>query len=278
MSPGHNTKTYPVIRFEKGEFTRDSLELIGEEPLMIRVDDKSYSVVMRTPGEEEAHAVGLCLGEGLIDSPEDITTIGYDRDIDPNLIDIWLTPERRKLIPNLLKRRNYVSQTSCGICGKKMMEDLNQVLKPADPGFEMEMSRIFECMKQLSEKQSIYPRTRGSHAALLFDDRLEVVSFSEDVGRHNALDKAIGNLFIKKALNTARLLVLSSRISYELVQKAARARLPMIISKSRPTALAVDMGKSLNMTLACAFESKNLIIFSGEARIKREGAGVKIDV
>jgi len=270
LSPGHNTKTYPVIRFEKGEFTRDSLELIGEEPLMIRVDDKSYSVVMRTPGEEEAHAVGLCLGEGLIDSPEDITTIGYDRDIDPNLIDIWLTPERRKLIPNLLKRRTYVSQTSCGICGKKMMEDLNQVLKPADPGFEMEMSRIFECMKQLSEKQSIYPRTRGSHAALLFDDRLEVVSFSEDVGRHNALDKAIGNLFMKKILNTARLLVLSSRISYELVQKAARARLPMIISKSRPTALAVDMGKSLNMTLACAFESRNLIIFSGDARIKRE--------
>jgi FdhD protein len=267
-----------VIRFEKGEFTGDSLELIGEEPLMIRVDDKPYSVVMRTPGEEEAHAAGLCLGEGLVDSPEDITTIGYDRDIDPNLIDIWLTPERQKLIPNLLKRRTYVSQTSCGICGKKMMEDLNQVLRPADHGFEMEMSRIFECLRQLSAKQSFYPRTRGSHAALLFDDQLEVVSFSEDVGRHNALDKAIGNLFMKKALKKARLLVLSSRISYELVQKAARARIPMIISKSRPTALAVDMGQSLNMTLACAFESKNLIIFSGEARIKREGAGAKIDM
>jgi FdhD protein len=278
LSPGNNTKTYPVIRFEKGVFAGDSLELIGEEPLMIRVDDKPYSVVMRTPGEEEAHAVGLCLGEGLVDSPEDITTIGYDRDIDPNLIDIWLTEQRRKLIPNLLKRRTYVSQTSCGICGKKMMEDLNQVLKPADHGFEMEIHKIFECLKKLSEKQNFYPRTRGSHAALLFDDQLEVVSFSEDVGRHNALDKAIGTLFMKKALKKARLLVLSSRISYELVQKAARARIPMIISKSRPTALAVDMGKSLNMTLACAFESKNLIIFSGEARIKREGAGVKIDV
>lgn len=270
MNPGPNTKIYPVIRFENGEFTGDSLELIGEEPLMIRVDDKSYSVVMRTPGEEEAHALGLCLGEGIIDFPEDITTIGYDRDIDPNLIDIWLTPERRKLIPNLLKRRTYVSQTSCGICGKKMMEDLNQVLKPADHGFEIEIHKIFECLKKLSEKQNFYPRTRGSHAALIFDDRLEVASFSEDVGRHNALDKAIGNLFMKKNLTRARLLVLSSRISYELVQKAARARLPMIISKSRPTALAVDMGKSLNMTLACAFESKNLIIFSGEARIKRE--------
>ena len=275
MSPGQNTKTYPVTRFEKGEFTGDSLELIGEEPLLIRVDDKPYSVVMRTPGEEEVHAAGLCLGEGLVDSLEDITTIGYDRDIDPNLIDIWLTPERRKLIPNLLKRRTYVSQTSCGICGKKMMEDLNQVLRPADHGFEMEIHKIFECLKKLSEKQNFYPRTRGSHAALILDDTFNVASFSEDVGRHNALDKAIGQLFMKKALNTARLLVLSSRISYELVQKASRAGIPMIISKSRPTALAVDMGKSLNMTLACAFESKNLIIFSGEARIKREGAGGK---
>ncbi|MFA5906579.1 MAG: formate dehydrogenase accessory sulfurtransferase FdhD [Desulfobacula sp.] len=270
MSPGNHTKKYTVIRFENEVFTGDSLELIGEEPLMIRVDDKSYSVVMRTPGEEEAHAVGLCLGEGLIDSPDDLTTIGYDRDIDPNLIDIWLTPERRKLIPNLLKRKTYVSQTSCGICGKKMMEDLNQVIKPVDNGFEIGMGRVFECLKKLSEKQNFYPRTRGSHAALLFDDALNTASFSEDVGRHNALDKAIGNLFLNKTLKSARLLVLSSRISYELVQKAARARIPMIISKSRPTALAVDMGKSLNMTLACAFESKNLIIFSGENRIKRE--------
>jgi len=270
LSPGNATKICPVFRFEKGVFTQDSLELIGEEPLMIRVDDREYSVVMRTPGEEEAHAVGLCLGEGLVDSADDITTIGYDRDIDPNLIDIWLTPERRKLIPNLLKRRTYVSQTSCGICGKKMMEDLNQVLKPADNGFEVKIDRIFECIKKLSEKQNIYPRTRGSHAALLFDENLNVASFSEDVGRHNALDKAIGNLFRNRTLKNARLLVLSSRISYELVQKAARARIPIIISKSRPTALAVDMGKSLNMTLACAFESKNLIIFSGENRIKRE--------
>ena len=269
MSPGNNTKTYLVSRFEKGVFTKDSLELIGEEPLMIRVDDKSYSVVMRTPGEEVPHAVGLCLGEGLIDSPDDLTTIGYDRDIDPNLIDIWLTPERRKLIPNLLKRRTYVSQTSCGICGKKMMEDLNQVIKPVDNGFEMGIDKVFECLKNLSEKQSFYPRTRGSHAALLLDTKLNVASFSEDVGRHNALDKAIGTLFLNQTLKNARLLVLSSRISYELVQKAARARIPMIVSKSRPTALAVDMGKSLNMTLACAFESKNLIIFSGENRIKR---------
>lgn len=278
MSPVKSTRSCQALRFEKGVRTEETFELIGEEPLMVRVDDKPYSVVMRTPGEEEAHALGLCLGEGIVDSTEDITTIGYDPDIDPNLVDIWLTPERKRKIPDLLKRTSYVSQTSCGICGKKLMEDLNQVLKPVENGFQMEINRVFDCLKMLTEKQSIYPRTRGSHAALLFDENFNVISFSEDVGRHNALDKAIGKLFMRLTLNTAKLLVMSSRISYELVQKAARARLPMIISKSRPTALAVDMGKSLNMTLACAFESKNLIIFSGEARIKRDGAGAKLNI
>jgi FdhD protein len=158
-----------------------------------------------------------------------------------------------------------VSQTSCGICGKKMMEDLNQVIKPLDNGFELGINKAIECLKKLSEKQYV-----------LLDDTLSVASFSEDVGRHNALDKAIGYLFMNKRLKDARVLVLSSRISYELVQKAARARIPMIISKSRPTALAVDMGKSLNMTLACAFESKNLIIFSGQNRIKGNDAGRQI--
>ena len=87
---------------------------------------------------------------------------------------------------------------------------------------------------------------------MIFDDQLEVISFAEDVGRHNALDKAIGKAFMNGKLADAGILVLSSRISYELVQKAARAHLPMMISKSRPTALAVEMGKALNMTLAFA--------------------------
>jgi FdhD protein len=97
-----------------------------------------------------------------------------------------------------------------------------------------------------------------------------MISFAEDVGRHNALDKAIGKAFMEKKLSSARLLVLSSRISYELVQKAARAKIPVIVSKSRPTALAVEMGKSLNMTLACAFESSKLLILCGGNRIKKQ--------
>lgn len=236
---------------------------------MLRINDKPYSVVMRTPGEEEYHAAGLCLGEGLADSPDDFEKIGYDRSIDANVIDVWLTPERQKKIPDLLKRKSYISQTSCGICGKQMIEDLNQVLIPSTSQFEIEINNVFDSVGQLAKNQNYYPRTRGSHAALIFDDKLELISFSEDVGRHNALDKAIGKAFLAKKLSNASLLILSSRISYELVQKAARAKIPMMVSKSRPTSLAVEMGQSLNMTLACAFGKSELIIFCGEKRIIR---------
>lgn len=269
MSAGKNTKFYQVHRCKKGDCNTSPLEFIGEEPFLIRIDDKPYSVVMRTPGEEVFHGAGFCLGEGIADTLEDIETIGYDKDQEPNIIDIWLTKERRKKVQHLLKRTSYVSQTSCGICGKKMLEDLNQVLKPAENGFKVEISRVFDCIDKLSKNQKYYQRTRGSHAALIFDDQLKVIAFAEDVGRHNALDKAIGKAFMDKTLSSARILVLSSRISYELVQKAARARLPVMISNSRPTALAAEMGRSLNITLAFPAEESELIIVCGENRIKK---------
>lgn len=243
--------------------------MIGEEPLLIRIDGKPYSVVMRTPGEELFHAAGFCLGEGLADSPDDFLTIGHCRDLDPNVIDVRLTPARREKIPDLLDRRGFVSQTSCGICGKELVKDLYQVLAPAENGFQVEIIRIFDCINQLFEHQKYYQKTRGSHAAMIFDRQLEIISFAEDVGRHNALDKAIGKLFLERKLPGAVIVVLTSRISFELVQKAARAHLPVMISKSRPTALAVEMGRSLNMTLACTGKEAELILVCGKDRIIR---------
>lgn len=268
MSPGKQTSFYQSFWCKEDSCITDSLELIGEEPFLIRIEDNPYSVVMRTPGDELVHATGFCLGEGIIDSLDDIKTIGYDREMDANVVDVWLTPERRKKIPHLLKRKSYVSQTSCGICGKKMIEDLNHILTPARDGFEIELGAAFDCMNKLSKNQKYYQRTRGSHAALLFDHTLNAIAFAEDVGRHNGLDKAIGKTVVNKTICTASLLVLSSRISYELVQKAARAHIPIMISNSRPTALAVQMGQSLNMTLAFPGKESELIIACGRHRIK----------
>jgi len=264
------TKSYQTLRIKRSGGKTGSLEFIGEEPLLIRIEDKEYAVVMRTPGEEFFHAAGFCLGEGIVDSPDDFETIEYNEDLDANVIDIRLKPERRKKIHDLLERRSFISQTSCGICGKKMIRDLHQLVTPVESDFEVEIGSIFDCLHKLSEKQTHYQTTRGSHAALIFSDQLETISFAEDVGRHNALDKAIGKAFMGGKLFKARLLVLSSRISYELVQKAARAHLPVMISESRPTALAVEMGNTLNMTLAFSYGESELVIVCGENRIKRK--------
>ena len=270
MSSANQTRSDRVIKCENGSCFESPVELIGEEPLLIRVEGDPYTVVMRTPGDEMFHAAGVCLGEGIVDFPDDFASIGYCEDIDPNVIEVRLKPERREKVVHILQRRGFVSQTSCGICGKQMIEDLEQELLPVDNGFSVEISRVLDCAQKLSENQAIYPRTRGSHAALLFDENLTILAFAEDVGRHNALDKAAGKAFMKGELSRARLLVMSSRISYELIQKAARAHIPMMVSKSRPTALAAQMGRMLNMTLACAFGDSKLMIICGEDRITKE--------
>ncbi len=220
-----------------------SLEFIGEEPLSIRIDDQPYAAVMRTPGEEVAHAAGFCLGEGLVDSPDDFKAMDYEENQDPNVIDVRLVPGRRR-------------------------QDGGREPAPFEGGFEIGVDRLLVCIDLLSKKQEYYRATRSSHAALILDDRLEPVSFAEDVGRHNALDKAIGKAFMDRKLSNARVAVLSSRNSYELVQKAVRARLPMMISVSRPTAKAVEMGMALKMTLVFAGKGEPVVV-CGEHRIKR---------
>ena len=269
---GPVAQSHSVFRCGGGVCRPDVCEFIGEEPLVIRVDGKPYSVVMRTPGEELAHAAGFCLGEGIADSPDDFLTIGYCKDLDPNVVEIRLKPERREKIRDLLERKSFVSQTSCGICGKELVKDIYQVVAPSADPFRVSIDQVLKCIDRLAENQVIHRRTRGAHASLLIDRRLEVVSFAEDVGRHNALDKAIGKAFVARKLSDAVVLILSSRISYEMVQKAARARLPIVIGMSRPTALAAEMGRSLNMTLACAARQSELIVVCGEDRLVSDGA------
>ncbi|MDB9822423.1 formate dehydrogenase accessory sulfurtransferase FdhD [Deltaproteobacteria bacterium] len=260
---------FNVIRCYRGSCYTRRLDLVGEEPLLIRIDDLPYSAVMRTPGDEIFHAAGFCLGEGIIDDIDDFTTIGFCEDMDPNVVDIALKPERRKKVSALLERKGFISQTSCGICGKEMIEDMCQILEPVTDKTKISIDKALESIERLSQNQLLYNKTRGSHAAMLLDSEFEMLSLAEDVGRHNALDKAIGKLIMTKKITDLRIGILSSRISYEMVQKANRANISILLSASRPTALAVNLGKSLNMTLVCTPVNSELVIFSGQERIIR---------
>jgi len=269
------TKRCKALRSRHAGWAGGSLEIIAEEPLLIRIDEKPYSVVMRTPGEEEFHAAGFCLGEGIIDSVRDYKDIAYDETSEPNIIDIHLRPERRKKIPGILRRRSFVSRTSCGICGKQLVDDLYQILAPVENGFAIDIEQVFAAVQSLYKKQKYYKKTRGCHAALILDRRLKTIAFAEDVGRHNALDKAIGKALTGGKLASAGLLILSSRASHELVQKAARACIPIVISHSRPTTLAVEMADDLNMTLGFPDNGSGLIVVCGDERIRSGGTKSK---
>ena len=242
--------------------------LIAEEPLSIRVQGNPYAVVMRTPGEEIAHVAGFCLGEGLVDHPGDIQSLAFCDGADTNVVAVTITEDRRKKIPELLDRRQYVSQTSCGLCGKDIVEDLYVQIQPVKNDTTIDPNKAYDCINDLSKYQPLREKTRTSHAAVIYNPDLEVLSTAEDVGRHSALDKAIGKLFLDHRLNEAAVLLLSSRISYELVQKASRARIPIVLAVSRPTALAVWLADKLNITLVCLSKKSGLDIFCGKGRIK----------
>jgi FdhD protein len=243
------------------------LDLIREEPLSIRVQGQPYAVVMRTPGDEQAHVAGFSLAEGILDSPDDIQTIASCEGEATNVVTLTVTPARLPAITAVLERRGFVSQTSCGICGKELVEDLSQLVRSLPDGPPIDLEGAHHCLEALEEQQTLYQPTRGSHAAAIYTPAFEFLSMAEDVGRHNALDKAIGKLFLKRILHQAGVLILSSRISYELVQKAARAGIPFILAASRPTALAVELADSLNMTLASPSKESGIHVFCGIHRL-----------
>ncbi len=242
--------------------------LLKEEPLSIRIDGKPYAVVMRTPGDEKNHAAGFCLGEGIVDSPDDLENIAVCDGGDSNVVTVTLKENRRKRIADHLERRAYISQTGCGLCGKEIVDELYQKITPiTGDAVRIDIADALECLIRLPLYQPFRDMTRTSHAAMIYSSDLKPLASAEDVGRHSALDKAVGKLFLENRLAESSVLVLSSRISYEMVQKASRARIPIVLSMSRPTALAVEIGEKLNMTLACLHENEGVFVFCGDQRV-----------
>lgn len=257
-----------VVRFDHSGTASLEMELLGEEPLAIRVEGKPYAVIMRTPGEEIAHVAGFCLGEGIIDSPADYASIATCDAESTNVVTVTLNPSRRKSIGGILDRRSYVSQTSCGLCGKELVQDLYQQIRPISAGTAVSIATALKGLDSLSGHQPLRSRTHASHAASLWDAHGNLITVAEDIGRHNALDKAIGKALLDGRLPQIAFLIMSSRLSYELIQKAARARIPIILSVSRPTGLAVELAARLNMGIACLAPGEGVYIFSGHERFR----------
>ena len=244
------------------------LKVLSEEPLSIRVQGKPYAVIMRTPGHEVPHVAGFCLGEGIIDAYDEIKQIAFCDGADTNTVTVTLKAARLTLAGPILERRGFISQSSCGICGKEVVRDLIQTVRPIEDHLRFNWKRLLECIDHFSNHQLMYQTTRTSHAAVAFDSDFKPLAVGEDVGRHNAVDKAIGHLLIKGLLADTSCMMLSSRISYELIQKVARAHIPVLIAMSRPTTLAVELAEKLNITLVCAPKNEGLSVYSARQRLE----------
>lgn len=246
-----------AIRSVQREGTRDALAV--EEPLEIRVDGEAVAVTMRTPGNDEELALGFLYGEGLIDRPH---RVDLTEDLAVNTVVV-----EGPLLRELAVRRFYTT-SSCGVCGKGAIEELEVHSPPIGPWLGRPLER--ELLARLPEAlvQPGFERTGGLHATGLFHRDGTLVCTREDVGRHNAMDKVVGWALAAGRLPLdGMLLCVSGRLSFELVQKAVAAGAPVLVGVGAPTSLAVELATAMNLTL-CGFARRGRMnVYAGAQRL-----------
>ena len=268
--------TERFARVSRQEWRGDEAEqgedlVVREEPLEIRVEGRSLAVVMRTPGHDEELALGFLLTEGIIQSAADIASLRHCDTIqrpeeEDNVMLVTLSPGIEVDWPRL--RRNFFASSSCGVCGKASIDRVlseNGTLHPSRAQ-GLGAAWFYELPKRLRSAQPIFDRTGGLHAAGLFtlEGHPEVVR--EDVGRHNAVDKIVGWSLAKGGETRDRVLMVSGRVSYEIVQKAAAAGIPALAAVSAPSSLAIELAQSVGMLLIGFLRDERMCVYAGELK------------
>jgi FdhD protein len=261
-----------VLRYGEEAGVRVDDQLAAEEPLEIRIGGTPLTVMMRTPGHERELALGFLFGEGIIRQAGDVAGMkivpnGEHPDLE-NVIDVDLTSSA----PGVDRRwqRNFLAASSCGLCGVSSIEAIHESAPPLpDDGLRVDPDVIYGLDERLRSEQAIFARTGGLHAAGLFTATGEPVVVREDVGRHNAVDKVIGHAVERHLLPLDRhILMVSGRTSFEIVQKALQARIPVLVAVSAPSSLARDLAQASNQTLIGFLRGRSLNIYSGRQRIE----------
>jgi len=272
--PTRHVTSTKVVTVRGGELEiRDDL-VAGEEPLEIRAAGPGQkpvqvAVTMRTPGHEEELAIGFLTSEGLL-ADNEVMGVAYG---DPGVLaepdDSVLVRLRRRFDPSLVAKRNFVATASCGICGKASIDDVAVRCEPLAKGLPVvARSVIVSLPDALRGAQSAFDRTGGLHAAGLFETDGRLVAVREDVGRHNALDKLIGSRVRARELPLwDRILLVSGRVSFEIVQKAAVAGVPIICAVSAPSDLAVRLADRLGVTLVGFLRGESFNVYAHDNRI-----------
>ena len=262
-----------VLSLRPGRAVRLPDRLATEEPLQIRVQPPGaapldVAVTMRTPGHDRELAVGYLLGEGLVEAGDIATVVGCERPATGpatgNVVTVGLARPLRRPIA----RREGAATAACGACGKTSVDDVVLRCPPVAPGPEVARSTLLSVPERLRAGQVLFERTGGVHAAGEVTATGEVVAVREDVGRHNAVDKVIGRAALAgRSPVEGRVLALSGRIAFELVQKAALAGFGVIVAVGAPSSLAVEAARRLGITLVGFVRDERANVYTHQERI-----------
>ena len=249
---------------QEGNFCESKIEnVVVERPLQIIVNNKEFSMTMQTPGTERYLVRGLLHAEGIQHSE----FASYKQTDSENGTTVSVKVLCKKEIRS---ERALLSSSSCGLCGKKTLENLFEGMNPVESDFKISAAEIQDIYQKAAANQTLFKSTGGCHAASAANEKGEIICTFEDIGRHNAVDKVVGYLLENNKLTDAKVLMVSGRISYEIIQKCAKAEIPFLTAISAPSSLAVEMAEKWGITLAAFCRADRATYYSHKERILTE--------
>lgn len=260
---------HPISKYNADEVAEHTDQLAVEEPLDIRLSNggpaRSVAITMRTPGRDADLARGFLFTEGILGARTPVQC-----EVTKSNVVTVILPPAEAINWQRLSRHSYTS-SSCGVCGKTSLEQVYQTIPfgGAPPTFTVSPEVLYQLPEKLRSAQVLFEQTGGIHAVGLFSSQGELLHFAEDVGRHNALDKLIGHYHAQAALPLdARVLLLSGRASFELIQKAGMAGVGVVAAVGAPSSLAVQLAEELGITLVGFLRGERFNCYGGSARIR----------
>lgn len=264
------TAAAQLWRWSASDLPKADTDILAvEEPLEIRVRGKSVAVTMRTPGHDAELAVGFLLSEGVIRSRSDILEIAPCQQGDAadrgNILNVFLAPSVDFDFEKLT--RHVFASSSCGLCGKASIESVHQHFAPLKSDLRIHPDILRGFPDKLRSRQDTFSQTGGLHAAALFDNDGQLLCAREDIGRHNTVDKVLGERFLAGSALSEAILMVSGRSSFEIMQKALSARIPIVAAVSAPSSLAVEFAEESGQTLIGFLRGDSFNVYTHPERV-----------
>jgi FdhD protein len=268
-----SVRAFDVVRAGAGDAVPDRDRVAVELPLEVRLNSEPFSIIMRTPGDDQNLALGFLFTESVIRSIADVERV--DLDELEHVVNVWVPADRLEIVGQAMSRRRQVDMNSaCGMCGRRSLESLSLTMTRFDAGWQVPAGVVAALPAALRRVQAAFDETGGLHAAGLFTIEGALDASAEDVGRHNAVDKLLGRRLSEGTLPCDRsILVVSGRSSFEIVQKAYLGGIRMIVAVSAPSSLAIDLAREAGMTLLGFVRGGRFNVYAGAERVHLDATG-----